>query len=482
MKPYPYQQRVLDNVGGDNALLAMALGTGKTATAIWLSQQVEPVPASVLVVGPIRTFDGWERTLREITGEELRECHKRNKKGKAALEDLFGGAPGWYFCGWEMLRSLNTERRWDGTAKDEINKSVRRPVGGRTFDLVIADEWHRASNAKSQNFQVISRIRAERKLALSATPAGSTPANIWAAYKWLWDDRIPAYRRFAAQYFVSSVNLFATQRNRWGGAVYDYGAEKRPGLVRSLVPHHESVSAEEAYPDMPGVNVVRVPCKMTREQAKIYKSWEADALAWLGENPVAVDIPMHLDMRLRQATLGQVVVSGYVEKIDAQGEPYQSPIIEFPDDAKSSKIDALLGVMSDLPGEKHVVYTHSAKILVPLKARLAKAGYVVAEASGADRDGWRRFRDDPDCNVLVAVIPAVAEGIDGLQKVCHIEHWLSQDNSVVLNEQATGRLHRGGQTKRVTRYLYQCPDTVDTRAVEPRLAEKYNSLSRSGLI
>ncbi len=48
-----------------------------------------------------------------------------------------------------------------------------------------------------------------------------------------------------------------------------------------------------------------------------------------------------------------------------------------------------------------------------------------------------------------------AEGIDGLQNVCNNEVWLSEDNSVILNLQASARLNRKGQTRRVNRFSLQ---------------------------
>ena len=131
---------------------------------------------------------------------------------------------------------------------------------------------------------------------------------------------------------------------------------------------------------------------------------------------------MHLDMRLRQTTLGDVTIDGFDIRVDKDGDEIEVPRIVYAPDCKSGKLDAMLDVAADLGGEKQIIYCHSKKFLVPVKHRLDKAGYTWAEVSGDDRDGWRRFRDDPNVQFLIAVIPAVAEGVDGLQRVCHIEH------------------------------------------------------------
>ena len=434
--------------------------THNTSTATWLAIKNEA--ESVLVVAPLRTLDGWERTVRDITGEELRNCHKGNKLGKANLTSLLGGEPGWFFIGWELMRSLNTEKRWDGRLRREVNKSVRHPFNGRTFDVLIADEVHRACNRTSQNFQVLSRVSATVRLGLSATPAGNKPVNIYGALKYLWPDNFTAFTRFADTFFMSSLNPFSTS-----GMGRLYHNEKRPGTVRSLAPHWFEAEPFTVLDGMPEVNIQRVKARMSGPQKRLYKEWETKALAWLDDNPVAIEMPATLDLRLRQATLGDLTLS-------------DDGVVSYAPDCKSGKIDALLDILADAGDEKVIVYTHSKKFLVPLRHRLERAGYTVAEVSGDDRDGWKTFRDG-DAQVLLAVIEAIAEGVDGLQKVCHIEVWMSLSNNLILNEQAKGRLHRSGQELCVTRYLIECEGTIDDTVIG-RLGDKFDALKESGLI
>lgn len=215
-------------------------------------------------------------------------------------------------------------------------------------------------------------------------------------------------------------------------------------------------------------NVQRVPVKLTPAQRRIYKEFEQRAVAWLGDHPVSIDIPATLDLRLRQATLGDMIVS-------EDGE------VTFSPEAKSSKITALLDILSDLGEEPVIVYTHSKKFLTPLIHQLREAGYDTVSVSSEDKTSWREFRDGQH-QILCAVIPAIAEGVDGLQNRAHVEIWLSQDNSLILNEQAKGRLSRQGQKHTVTRYLIEAENTVDTRAVVPRLNKRYKQLKESGLL
>ena len=102
------------------------------------------------------------------------------------------------------------------------------------------------------------------------------------------------------------------------------------------------------------------------------------------------------------------------------------------------------------------------------------------EVSGKSRGDFHAMING-DVRVIVAQHEAMSEGVDGLQRVCHTEIWLSQSNSLVINEQATGRLNRQGQTQPVNRFLIQAIDTVDDRVLG-RLQERFDKLKASGLI
>lgn len=470
MKPRPYQEDVLRTLeaGQWTGLLAMDLGTGKTPTATWAAQRAGS--GHVLIIAPLRTEPGWARTVREITGQDLRPCTNSRSNTKARrqnTEDLFNGKPGWYFITWELMRVRNTHKVWNQQKKCRVSKSVPHPFNGTTFDHVIADEVHRACNKSSQSSQVLTRIRAKHRLALSATPAGDQPVNIFGALKFLYPKRYSNFQKFGTQFFYSQVDPYSET-----GFGRIYGAEKRPGAVRRTVPTWVSVKAAEVLDDLPDVTVTRVDATMTAAQRRQYRGWKDKAIAWLGEHPLAIDLPMTKDMRLRQATLGELTLT-----VDDKGQEQ----VAYDKDCKSGKIDALLDILSDIGDEQVIVYVHSQRFMTPLLHRLRKAGYSAIEVSGKSSDRWEDFRDGK-VQVMCAVIEAVAEGVDGLQHNCRTEIWLSQSNQVVKNLQATGRLNRSGQRRGVIRYLVNCPGTIDTDAVEPRLNGKYQDLKNSGLV
>jgi len=62
---------------------------------------------------------------------------------------------------------------------------------------------------------------------------------------------------------------------------------------------------------------------------------------------------------------------------------------------------------------------------------------------------------------IVAVIPAIAEGVDGLQNACRTVVWLSHSDSNILNQQVLDRVRRRGQQRTVQVYDIVARDTYD---------------------
>lgn len=441
---------------GGGALLAWEPGCGKTYGAIWTTQKLD-ADKRVIIVCPKRVIPSWRTGIKTITGQEARVLSRTTKAGCTNIEDMLNGTDGWWIINFELLISL-------GKAVD-AGKWPSVSFSRKSFDMVVVDEVHRIANHRTQSFRAVRALKSRYRLGLSGTPAGNKPVNIYGVLKFLNPDSVDrSFYRFADEFFVSQLNPFAASPY-----ARIYGGEKDPGALRDSVRDNWSaMRGSEVFGDLPPVNVQRVACGMRREQKRMYLEFVDHRLAVMGGGASVASSAAVLDGRLRQITLGPLRIVG--------------DSVEF-EECGSSKVDATLDILSDLPpDEKVILWCHSRKFMVPLRKRLADAGYQSVELSSDYRDEWRQFLEPDGPRVLCAVIAAAAEGIDGLQGVCNTEIWLSEDNSVILNLQASARLNRKGQTKRVNRFLLQCENTVDVTAVEPRLEAGYERLRKSGLI
>lgn len=435
LTPYEYQQRDIDKLVANNGtgIIATQVGGGKTLIAIETAKKLGT--KTNLVIAPKGTHKrAWERTIRmQILDADIQWLDS-SYMGRQSLNNLANNVPGWYIISPEFFRRFG----W-------------RYI---TPDLAIFDEAHRASNRKSKTAIMLHTLKAKRRIAMSGTIAGNNIDGIWSILKWVYPDVAGnSYWSWVEEYCETKVDYFA-------GRVVT--GERQPGLIVNSIPcyirHLKRDRCCEFHPEgidheLPKMQTIVRTVKLSREQRSIYKTMETDFVAWLGDNPLVVEVPVSLRVRLRQITLG-------TPTIDKDGE------VTFETNTKSSKLDELFDIIKDsVDGEKMLILTHSQKFARIVAQRLRSAGHTAQEWSGAvtqnNRNAILEEFIDGDLRFIVAVISAIGEGTDGLQLACSTVVWLSKDDNALLNEQAAGRLDRQGQKQSVVSYEIVAEDTYD---------------------
>ncbi len=132
-------------------------------------------------------------------------------------------------------------------------------------------------------------------------------------------------------------------------------------------------------------------------------------------------------------------------------------------------------------GEKLLVWSHFIGNLAALKGVLKKfqPAIVYGGVTQEDRaNALRRFRNDPDCNVLIANPQTLGEGIS-LHQVCHNAIFVDRSYNAGLYLQAVDRIHRLGLApdQSTTIEVLVSKGTIDER-VALRLAKKIEALSK----
>jgi superfamily II DNA or RNA helicase len=433
--PYNYQERDIEQLiaNDGSGIVATQVGGGKTLIAIEVGKRL--ATRTNLVIAPKGTHKrAWEKTIkRQIPGAEVFYVNS-TVAGQQAFKALEAGAKGWFMVSPEYFRKFH----WKGI----------------TPDLAVFDEVHRASNRKSKTAIMLTTLKAKRRIGMSGTVAGNKIDGIWAILKWIYPDVAGrSYWNWVDKYCSTEVDFFA-------GKIIT--GEVNPGAIIESIPcyirHLKREKCCEFHPEgidneLPPVQTEVRTVELASEQKRIYKKLEKELFVWLGENPLVVEVPVAVRIRLRQITLG-------VPEINEQGE------VTFGEDCKSSKYEELLQIIGDHPqGEQMLILTHSQKFAEVVTKRLQRLGFNAFEWSGK---ASQPVRDQAltdfiagKIQFIVAVISAIGEGTDGLQEAASVVVWLSKDDNRLLNEQAAGRLDRRGQKRSVISYEIIAEDTYD---------------------
>lgn len=408
------------------SLNASQYGTGKTVVCVELGERVAPDGVR-LIVGPVHTWYSWKGTiLAQYPDANVRIINSR-KDGKQAMEDLLNLVPGWYIIGRELFARRNNA--------DRIAKIVHK------IDFLAYDECQKWANHKSQGFRTMKRMKAKYRHAMSATPGANKFTGLFAITQWLW----PRFEGHAS--FWAFVDEWCeTKEDYFAGTVVV--GEKNPGEFVKTLPCYIRLEKDFGEPIEE-----RIEVELSFRERKIYDQIENTMIAWLGDNPLIIKLPMVKRMRLRQASLGEI-------SYDAASDQ-----VFYSNDMRSSKYDALLGFIREHEDEPMLILTDSAKYANVVAYKLIEDGHKAlpwtGEVPGELRQKLKEAFLDGDIDYIVATIASIGEGTDGLQHRANIMVWLSKSDNMMLNEQAFRRLHRRGQTKTVVSVDIVAIDTYD---------------------
>ena len=437
--------------------------TGAGKTLIGVEAVLRAKAKITIVICPLTTFASWRKTFeRQSRGKVSPLVIDGTKAGKAAFERLAGRKTGVYLMSWERFRMYD----WSNMP----------------LDFVIADEVHRQQNRNSSTHGAVKTTRhAEYALALSATPWGNRIEGAWATLRWLWwgDDEVvgrnQGFWNWVTKHLTTELDQYAGKK---------IIGEREQGTVWGSVPSKSYFPSP--FQEEPIIHEVEV--ELTPYQRKVYDKFEEEAIVWLEENPLIAEGGGVQRMRLREICLAVPSIRDVWKKVpEAELDDPESKwlrweweerengtyaLVEevyFKDDAKSTKADAIIDKLNDLYAETPypvLIYTHSRKFATMLtnrlKAKKFRAEHFVGAMSMEERT-WRLEKFGTEFDVMVATIPSIGTGTDGLQDVCWTEFWVSLDDNRILNEQTLGRLSRDGQKRTVQRFLFMAANTVEVK-------------------
>jgi hypothetical protein len=438
-----------------NASLSTSeLGSGKTLVV------VETVKLrgdkSVLVIAPLGTRTGWQKTFARQGVDLPFYWIKNDAERDGILAKLKKNEPGIYFIGLEYFVRLGWK---SARVRDKLWNLVYP-------DFVVVDEVHKGSKRSTKTYKTLqlqtgeNYLRGKYKHAMSATPYGNKFENAWSIPRWLWpdDEIVPrSYELWVGRWAKTEYDPFSFSHKKVVG-------EKNPGAwydslpchIHLLAPRIEYVTQEPDAREDDVIYVIqqtrRIP--LTPIQRKIYDALEEDYMAWLGDNPLVVELPITQMIRQNQVALGEPTI-------------LEDGTVSFDEGAQSSTMDEITSIIqNDIDEEPAVIFSSSQKfnerVIVP---RLRALGYTAEAYDGTltekKKQAARERFATGETKYLAVVIEAGGTGLDGFQDATRNVIWASKSLNGVSNTQATGRVPRRGQAQTVREFFIERIDTRD---------------------
>lgn len=433
LTPYPWQIAGAQMVAASGgALITDEPGTGKTMTAIlgvveWAACTHADGPA--LVVCPASVIDSWVEAWA-TWAPHLRAVAWRGPKRKA----LAGTAD-------VYVTSYETARIDAPPAGGHVGKGLA-PLRTLAPAAVVIDECHLIKNKASARSQAVRRLTktAGCVVALSGTPITHHPGDLWPALDAMAHDAWPSSERWISRYCEVVSGDYDDE-------VIGLNRATEPEFRLTLLGQHRRVAKADVLTQLPPKTYSVRTVDLPKEWRKVYDDFEAQMLAELpdGSELQVMDVMSICTHLVTLASAAADVEVTYGPDVDeVTGEPKRHVHLELK--APSWKVDALLEVLAERPGEQVVCFAPSRQ-LVTLAGQAAeqaglRVGYIVGGQSAGERtrnvDAFQAGQLDLIC------VTTGAGGVGLTLTAARTVVFLQRPWSLVDAMQAEDRCHRIG--------------------------------------
>lgn len=311
------------------------------------------------------------------------------------------------------------------------------------FDTVVLDEAQHIKNRQTQNAVAVKAIRGRQRLVLTGTPMENSVLDLWSIFDFLMPGYLGAAQEFRERYEqpITRDKDTATQAR--------LGRRLRPFILRRL--------KREVAKDLPAKLEQVSFCELTADQQEIYQQLLAvsrnEVMAAVGANGLAKSRMIVLNALLR---LRQVCCDLRLLKMDGA---------KFTDD-NSGKLEMFGELLEEAidGGHRVLVFSQFVSMLGLLKEKLAadKMEFCYLDGATTNRGAVvEKFQANDKIPVFLISLKAGGVGLNltGADTVIHFDPWWNP----AVEDQATDRAHRIGQTRVVTSYKLITRGTVEEK-------------------
>ncbi|WP_435626476.1 SNF2-related protein [Candidatus Ferrigenium straubiae] len=431
-------------------ILADDMGLGKTAQALahlLLEKQSGRMDKPSLVVLPTSLIFNWKREAERFAPQlKLLSLH-----GKERAEH-FPAIP-------EHDVILTTyPLLW----RDE------EALAEHAYHLLILDEAQTVKNVSSQAAQVVRKLNARHRLCLTGTPLENHLGELWAQFDFLLPGLLGTSKEFT---------------RIWRNPIEKQGnTQRRDLLARRVRPFILRRRKEDVAQELPAKTLIVRSVELEGAQRDLYE---------------AVRIAM--DQRVREEIAAKGLSRSHIVILDALlklrqvcCDPRLLKLASAKKVKERAKLDLLMEMLPELvsEGRRILVFSQFTSMLELIEAELTreKLDYVKLTGDTQNREEVvRRFQDE-EVPVFLISLKAGGVGLNltAADTVIHYDPWW---NPAVEN-QATDRAHRLGQTKNVFVYKLVVAGSIEEKilALQEKkaelaagiLSEDVNSLAKFG--
>jgi len=423
----PYQERgfrwlYTNRERGLGSCLADDMGLGKTVQVIALLLKLKEeggLKTPALVVCPTTLLGNWEKECaRFAPGLQVAVCHGPDRKLTPKGFDV-------------ILTSYGVVR------------NDQKQFAKTRWSLLIIDEAQNIKNADTAQSRALKEIKADGYVAMSGTPVENRLDELWSIFDFL----MPGY--------LGSRNAFS---RRFAVPIEKYrDYEKAAMLRKATAPFilRRMKTDKKVISDLPDKIIKNQYCRLTPQQAALYQQVLERELA-LVENSEGME---------RRGIIFRLMTS--LKQICNHPVHFSKKGIPQPDHSGKAELafERIRQIIRDR--EKALIFTQykeMGSVLVQMLESELDVPLLFFHGSLQRKKREQlveTFQNDPSCPLMVVSLKAGGTGLN-LTAASHVLHYDLWWNPAV-EDQATDRAYRIGQTKNVTIHRFVTLGTLEEK-------------------
>jgi superfamily II DNA or RNA helicase len=308
----------------------------------------------------------------------------------------------------------------------------------------ILDEAQQIKNPLSATARAAKRLKADRRLALTGTPIENRLSEIWSIFDYVSPGLLGPLDKFEERY----------------SRPIDAGDQKAATRLRATIhPFILRRTKSEVAKDLPEKIETEQYCEMTGEQAALYTAVLKEVRAQvMGEVERQGLARSHIQ-----------ILAGLTRLRQAACDPRLLNLPRKFEDEDSGKLVALRELIQTCVdgGHKVLVFSQFVSMLTIIRRAMEEDGVPYEYLDGSTKDRAERvenFQRDTGPPVFLISLKAGGSGLNltAADTVIHFDPWWNP----AVEDQATDRTHRIGQTKVVTAYRLVAKGTIEEKILE----------------
>ena len=312
------------------------------------------------------------------------------------------------------------------------------------WHIVVLDEAQAIKSPDAKATKAVCQLNTRHRLALSGTPIENNLEELWSQFAFLMPGLLGDRKGFGKRFRTPIEKREDNTR--------------RLQLVRRIRPFILRRTKAEVATELPPKHTILRRITLSQQQRELYETIRATLDDKVREQIAATSL----------ARSRIVVLDALLKLRQVCCDPRLVKLAAARDVLASAKLDDLMDMLGEMlpEGRRVLLFSQFTSMLDLIKPRLEAEGIKYVELRGDTRDRAAPVRRFEAGEVPVFLISLKAGGrglnLTSADTVIHYDPWWNP----AVEDQASDRAHRIGQTKSVFVYKMIAADTVEERIID----------------